>query len=523
MKAWQAICSEAWAIRPEALRLLLAIANREHDVAAWRAQASRLEPDAVRAQDGRPLDGAKRATVRDGIAILPVRGPIVRYADLFSDMSGATSVESLSRDFQVALAAPTVRAILLEVDSPGGQVNGVAELAQLVYAARAKKPIWAYVGDQGASAAYWIASAAERIVAADTALLGSIGVVAAVPDPTKTTARDIEFVSSQSPRKRPDPTTESGRAQLQALVDTLADVFVAAVARQRDVSAQQVLDDFGRGDVLVGQAAVQAGLADQLGTFEDTLAQLARRVEQPPLAARPAAARRQGGAMSFRDKVMQWLGAGAPEEFEAEDAGPRAAGAEAGNPVLPPAATGMAGQGGSNRSAPPAPQGGTPMESQTPTPAPPAPAPAPAPEARTNREAALEAEIARLRAEKITGEAAAFVERYLTAGKAFPAERDAILAVYTQAATDDAYLGAVQQGDGRTTTRVALLRAAFEARPEHQLTLERLPAHVHAALAGLAQSPKPEEQGTDPKTLEELLGMTALGAQHLRERNGQAR
>jgi ClpP class serine protease len=180
-----------------------------------------------------------------------------------------------------------VGAILLHVDSPGGEVTGIHEFGELIHQARGVKPVWAYVEGLGASAAYWLSSAAEEIVADPTAALGSIGVVMTVRDPSKTKAADIEIVSSQSPRKRPDPTTEGGRAQLQGVVDDLAGVFVATVARNRAVSEETVLAEFGGGGLFVGRSAVAAGLADRIGTFEETLAELAAAVAAAPSTPRP--------------------------------------------------------------------------------------------------------------------------------------------------------------------------------------------------------------------------------------------
>lgn len=268
-KAFSLICNQPWAITQDALAQMLAIANRElRDI------------EAVEAQKAQRLENSAQAQRRGDVAIIPVTGPIFRYANLFSEMSGATSVQILARDFTTALNDASVRAILLNIDSPGGEVNGVNEFANMVYAARGRKPIVAYVGGTGASAAYWIASAADEIVADETAILGSIGVIAAIPRPDAETAEDVVFVSSQSPRKRPDPTTDAGAADIQAVLDATADVFIGAVARNRGVSVEAVLSDYGQGGVFVGQQAVAAELADRLGSFEATLAELVDRPAQ---------------------------------------------------------------------------------------------------------------------------------------------------------------------------------------------------------------------------------------------------
>lgn len=286
MRAFDLATRMPWAITEEGLRTILQIAERslaDVDLAAAIRAERETRPSALAAQEGRPLDNTRAVTVRDGVALLAVEGPLMRRADLFSEMSGATSVGTLAKDFQQALDAPNVGAVLMVIDSPGGEVTGIHEFAQQIRAARdGAKPVWAYVEGLGASAAYWLASAADRIVVDATAGLGSIGVVMAVQDPEKRTAKTIEIVSSQSPKKRPNVATEAGRAQLQQVVDDTAAVFVADVAANRGVSEDAVLADFGQGDIFIGQRAVDQGLADALGSFEGTLAELAHIARQAP-------------------------------------------------------------------------------------------------------------------------------------------------------------------------------------------------------------------------------------------------
>lgn len=268
MKAADWILERPWAITEEALGVILSIAERTNE-----------SPEAVEAKLGRPLDNTRETVIRNGVAIIPVVGPISRYADLFSRISGATDIDTLAKDFRTALDDRSVKAVVLQMDTPGGTVAGVCEFAAHVAEARGKgKPICAYVGSQAASAGYWIASAADSIVVDPTATVGSIGVVLGMRKPAEAKAgqaRTIEFVSSQSPRKRPDPETEAGRTQIQATADDLADVFVDAVAGYRGVSRETVLGDFGGGGVLVGARAVEAGMADQVGSLEPLIAQLA--------------------------------------------------------------------------------------------------------------------------------------------------------------------------------------------------------------------------------------------------------
>lgn len=331
-RAVEAICREPWAITRDALELILAVAARETEGV-----------EAIERDLGRPLVNAREVRVRDGVAVIPVSGPLFRYANLFTRVSRATSLEELATDLGEALAAPEVRGIVLDVDSPGGQVNGTEELAELVFRARAEKPIVAHISGVGQSGGYWIASAAEVVTIGATALAGSIGTVLTVTDARPADEKDgirtLEIVSSQSPKKRLDPFSEEGRSEFQRIVDELADVFIDAVARNRGTTRERVLSDFGQGGSLVGAAAVRAGLADRVATLEDVIADLCRRDPARRSFAAAAAAHvnteTMEGSMSTETKApaadqqpaITW--AEAQDRFAAEIAAERTAAATA--------------------------------------------------------------------------------------------------------------------------------------------------------------------------------------------------
>jgi signal peptide peptidase SppA len=270
-RVWELLTETPWAITEEGLRNLLAIADR-----------AALAPEVVSTLVGQPVEDNERLTLRNGVATIPIRGPLFRYANLFVRVSGATSYELVARDFRQALEHPQVGAILLAVDSPGGDVNGCQELAELIYQARGRKPVVAHVSGPGASGAYWIASAADEVVCGETAILGSIGVRMTFVDTKemerKEGIRVIDIVASQSPRKVVDPAEPDGRAAVQEVVDQLAQVMVEAIARNRGIPVEQLLADYGQGWVLVGQRAVEAGLADRIATYEELHAELEEQV-----------------------------------------------------------------------------------------------------------------------------------------------------------------------------------------------------------------------------------------------------
>lgn len=269
-----ALHSLNWMIRPEALRQMMEIAARENVIT-----------EALEAKLGAPANEDGLMTIRDGVATLFVEGPLFRYANLFTRISGATSYATLATDLEQALAMPQVRSILLAIDSPGGEVNGCAEFADMVFAARGRKPIAAYISGDGCSAAYWIASAADEIVISQTALVGCIGTVASLVDDTAADEmmgiRRIDVVSSQTPKKRFPPLSGEKQAQVQTMVDELAQVFIDSLSQNRGVGADVILAQYGEGGVFVGESAVAAGLADRLGSYESLHAELASGTHVP--------------------------------------------------------------------------------------------------------------------------------------------------------------------------------------------------------------------------------------------------
>lgn len=242
-----------WAITESMMETIISVSKRENDIEALR---SRLD---------RPLDNTRETTVRNGTAVIPITGPIFPKANMFTEISGATSVDMLALDLNQAIDDRTISNIVLDIDSPGGNVIGINEFANMV--SNSPKPVTAFVGGMAASAAFWIASAADQIVIDDTAQVGNIGVVTSriIDDDEK-----IELVSSRAPDKRADITTEEGRAVIQANLDKIEDVFISTVSLNRVISEDDIASHRGR--ILIGSEAVAAGFADALGSLESVIA-----------------------------------------------------------------------------------------------------------------------------------------------------------------------------------------------------------------------------------------------------------
>ena len=212
------------------------------------------------------------------IAVIPIHGTLVQRTAGLDALSGLTSYQSIAQQFDAALADPSVRGIVLDIDSPGGEAAGVFDLADKIHAARQTKPIWAAANDAAFSAAYALASAASRIFVTRTAGVGSIGVIALHVDQSRREANaGLTYTPILAGARKNDgsshqPLTPEARAAIQTEVDRLYELFVLTVAEQRDSAAEAIRAT--EAGLFFGQDALDAGLADSIGTLGDAVQQL---------------------------------------------------------------------------------------------------------------------------------------------------------------------------------------------------------------------------------------------------------
>lgn len=261
--------STPWAILDDYFEAIEAIVMRAHENPA----ILKIEGDghigqfeAMIASMGERVPGTNRATVRDGVGIVPIMGPIFPRANLMTSLSGATALTTALQDLTALENNPNIRSVLLAVNSPGGVTDGVHQFTRRV--AAYSKPISAHIEGTGASAAYWIASAAPGGISIEpTSRVGSLGVAmggSVQESPDSRGRRDVAFVSSNAPNKRPDLTSDEGKAQIVAMLDAIEDVFHSDVAQGRKVSLDKVRADFGRGGTLPVQQAKDVGMVDTI-------------------------------------------------------------------------------------------------------------------------------------------------------------------------------------------------------------------------------------------------------------------
>jgi len=295
-----------WAILPSRLR-------------QWVAALASEEPDEqIRAR----FEGGQRAAVPTGpgVGVIPIIGPISQRTTLLEALFGyGTSTQSIATQVRALVADPSVKAIVLDVDSPGGSVFGVQEVAEVILAAREVKPVIAHANSLMASAAYWIGAAASEVVASPSALVGSVGVICAHVDESEALKKigiKVTLVTSGKYKAEADssqPLSDEARERMQETADSYYAAFVGGVARGRGVPVAQVRTQYGQGRLLTAREGLAAGMVDRIATLDETLVRVlsgkrgqgARALEEPlPIvAAEPSW--EQAWARAARDRKLR--------------------------------------------------------------------------------------------------------------------------------------------------------------------------------------------------------------------------
>ncbi len=243
-------------------------------------EASRFAPNEAKDERGRPT--APYLRTPEGVGIITVIGSLVNRGANVGASSGLTSYEGIKHQLATAAADPKVRSIILDLATPGGEAIGCFEAAKAVRdVVEAGKPVTAVVNGMAASAGYALASAASRIVTTPTGVSGSIGVVLMHADLSRAVDKagitpTFIFAGAHKVDGNPlEPLPDEVRADLQAEVDAFYDGFVDLVASgRRNLSPAAVRATEAR--TYVGRAALDIGLVDEVGTFEDVLAEMSR-------------------------------------------------------------------------------------------------------------------------------------------------------------------------------------------------------------------------------------------------------
>ena len=273
--------SQAWAMDQAHL------SNFAHVLRRWSSGAS-ASPEVMSeieaAKEVRAARASSRPSIGGGIAVISLYGVMSQRANMADDISGSggTSTQMVAAALQSAIDDDTIGGIIIDIDSPGGSVFGTAELADLVFKSRDKKPIYGYVNSLCASAGYWVGSQCSKLYITQGGQAGSIGVYMQHVD--ESAALDaagykIQFISAGKYKVEANslnPLDDEAGAFLQSNVDSYYNSFTNTVARVRNVSQSKVLNGMGQGRCLLAQDALTESMVDGICTFQDVVNKLSK-------------------------------------------------------------------------------------------------------------------------------------------------------------------------------------------------------------------------------------------------------
>jgi signal peptide peptidase SppA len=224
--------------------------------------------------------GAGIRAVKGRVGVIAVHGPVDQRMSSALEKAEGTSLEEVGVALDYLIADPSIGAVVLHVDSPGGSSYGTEELADKIFAARDQKPVYAIANSLMASAAYWVGSAAGTVIATPGGDVGGVGVYALHVDETAALEQDgLKVTMVQAGKFKAElaswkELTDEAAAYLQDQVNATYDKFVNAVKRNRGTSLEDVRKNYGQGRVLNADQALAAGMVDRVMSFEELMRKL---------------------------------------------------------------------------------------------------------------------------------------------------------------------------------------------------------------------------------------------------------
>ncbi|MBU0994111.1 MAG: S49 family peptidase [Proteobacteria bacterium] len=209
------------------------------------------------------------------IGVITVYGVLTHRSSGFDTFFGLSSYTQIRNTFRMAISDDSIDAILFDIDSPGGEASGVFDLVDEIYSARGKKPIYAIANESAYSAAYAIASSADKVFLSRTASVGSVGVIAVHVDQSGfDEQRGLKYTAIFSGDRKNDfsshnPLSDEAIKTAQKSVNKTYDLFVQTVARNRSLSPKQVIDT--QAGIFDGHDAIKSGLADDVLSWDQAI------------------------------------------------------------------------------------------------------------------------------------------------------------------------------------------------------------------------------------------------------------
>lgn len=270
----QAVCKTPWLIHEPTMESICELLDLRNQGVGFTEQE-------IQARIGiQPQEQAAMQIIGD-VAVIPIHGVMAPRMNMLMQVSGGSSTQAIAKDLRRAMDDPSISAIVLDIDSPGGAATGTQELAELVALAAEKKPVKAVATSMAASAAYWVATQASEFIVNPSAQIGSIGVYSVYTDTSRADENagiEHTVIRSAANKARPsgyEALDDKAREIMQESVNDIHRQFAAAVAEGRGVSVEHVEANFGGGKTFLGSKAVALGMADRLGTLDEVVSQLA--------------------------------------------------------------------------------------------------------------------------------------------------------------------------------------------------------------------------------------------------------
>lgn len=259
------------AILPDKAEVIMAVlADRLGISHIARLNGDIVKPTALVGESSYQMRGRERDVgydvTPDGIAIIEVSGTLVHKNGYLRPYSGMTGYDGIRQNIFMAINDPDVKAICLDIDSPGGEVAGCFDLVDFIYEARDIKKIYAILNEMACSAAYAIASACNKIYMPRTGCAGSIGVIWMHVDWSKSLTENgiavtfIKYGDRKADGNSYEPLSEDARKRAQSDIDSMGELFVRTVARNRGISVEKVRAT--QAAVYLGQEAIDQNLVD---------------------------------------------------------------------------------------------------------------------------------------------------------------------------------------------------------------------------------------------------------------------
>lgn len=288
----------------------IALMEDDGETPAQRAEREQARRAIAYAGIGlQPRSDKPYALTNSGIALIPVMGTLMKRGSWMGAMSGLTGYDQIASLIDNALADAEVKSILMEIDSPGGQANGLFELAARLIQANSAKPVWGHANENAYSAAYALLSATDRAYAPNTGGVGSIGTIAMHVDQSKRDSMmGYSYTFIYAGAKKADlnshqPLNESGLAFLEAEVQRVNGMFVSHVADRRSLTAEAVLAT--EAALMSPPEALDGGFIDGVATLAEVVSLLEAELRNPGSTTGTGMAARRSFATSRKEISME--------------------------------------------------------------------------------------------------------------------------------------------------------------------------------------------------------------------------